>query len=91
MLEDVGEKIKKIRLQKNLSQDRFGAKIGGSGKSISCYERGIITPSLKVLENISQVYKVSLVVLKKERKQELNSKLDQVPQALDEISEVLGA
>jgi transcriptional regulator with XRE-family HTH domain len=90
MLNNIGLKIKAVRQKKNLSQERFGAKIGLSGKSISCYERGVITPPLKVLENISQVYNVSLVVQKKERKDELNERLNLVRRTIEEISDALG-
>ena len=46
---DFGNKIKQFRLSKNMSQERFGKKIGLSGKSISAYETGICKPSLKVI------------------------------------------
>jgi len=59
-MQNVGEMIKQIREERNLSQKRFGRKIGLTGKSISAYETGRCSPPLKVLENISNVYDVSL-------------------------------
>ena len=43
----IAQKIKNIRLLKNLSQDRFGKKIGKSGKTISAYESGRCVPTLR--------------------------------------------
>lgn len=56
----IGQKIKEIRLKNNLSQQRFGKKIGVSGKSISAYETGSIQPSQKVMDQISIVYGVNI-------------------------------
>jgi len=46
-------KIKRTRLDKNMSQHRFGEKIGVSGKTISSYETGRAAPPLKVLEKMA--------------------------------------
>ena len=59
---NVGEKIKSIRLKKNLSQERFGTKVGVSGKTISCYETGKVKPPLKILEKIARIYKIPFLV-----------------------------
>ncbi len=53
--------IKFLREKCNLSQHRFGKKVGVSGKSISSYETGRCTPTIKVLEEISKVYNVNLI------------------------------
>lgn len=61
-MEDLlGLKIKRIRYNYNLSQERFGMKLGLSGKTISAYERGITHPSLRVLEKISRIYNSPLI------------------------------
>ena len=52
----LGNKIKSIRNKHKLSQQRFGKKIGVSGKSISAYEKGTIKPSQKVMDKISIIY-----------------------------------
>ena len=59
MAETIGEKIKQIRSTYNLSQNRFGVKIGLTGKTISAYETGKCQPPLKVLDKISQMFNVS--------------------------------
>lgn len=57
----IGYKIRSIRGSFNLSQDRFGSKIGVTGKSISAYETGKCIPSLKVLESISKTYNTTII------------------------------
>lgn len=52
----IGDRIKSIRNKHKLSQNRFGKKIGVTGKSISAYEKGIIKPSQKVMDQISIIY-----------------------------------
>jgi len=61
MSEEFSKKIKGLRDRNSLSQTRFGSKIGVSGKTISAYENGRSVPSLKVLDNISRVYKVHVI------------------------------
>ena len=70
------KKIKNIRVLKNLSQDRFGKKIGKSGKTISAYESGRCVPTLKVLDDISQVYDVTFVHTNDGKKEQLKNKLE---------------
>ncbi len=55
-----GKEIKKLREELNLSQERFGKKVGVSGKSISAYETGRVIPPLKIMEKIAKVYKAKL-------------------------------
>lgn len=44
-----------------MSQERFGQKVGVSGKSISAYENNLCVPSMKVMESISSIYEVPLI------------------------------
>jgi transcriptional regulator with XRE-family HTH domain len=62
MLEErLGKKIKDVRLKEKLSQDRFGKRIGISGKSISAYECGRSIPSLKLLEKLDNEYHTTFI------------------------------
>jgi transcriptional regulator with XRE-family HTH domain len=79
-------KIKRTRLDKNMSQHRFGEKIGVSGKTVSSYETGRASPPLKVLEKMENIYDVWFVVTKKEKKEALKEKLDLIQKALEEIA-----
>jgi transcriptional regulator with XRE-family HTH domain len=85
----IGSKIKNLRVDKNMSQKRFGAKLGLTGKTISAYETGKSTPPLKVLENISQIYDMPFFVSGKEQKNALKSKLQTLKNILDELTSLL--
>ena len=43
----IGERVKKVRLDHNLSQEEFGKKIGVSKVTICGYENGTRTPTMK--------------------------------------------
>jgi len=86
---DLGKRIKEIREKKNLSQERFGKKIGKSGKTICAYEKGRCVPSLRVLDSISQIYDVSFVHLKDSRKSQLWEKIKSIKTVLEEIESTL--
>lgn len=47
-------KIKKARLEAQLSQGELGSAIGLSDKSVSAYEAGRATPPLSILEKLSR-------------------------------------
>lgn len=83
--EELGRKIKEIREKKNLSQERFGKKIGKSGKTISAYEKGRCTPPLKVLDSIVETYDVTFSSLKSGRRAQLEEKLQYIKNAIEEI------
>mgnify|MGYP003939497845 CR=1 FL=1 len=68
MREHIGQKIKRIRDNHNLSQDRFGKKIGLSGKTISAYETGRTNPPIKILQKIVAVYKTQLLTSTRKQK-----------------------
>ncbi|HLC93740.1 MAG TPA: helix-turn-helix transcriptional regulator [Patescibacteria group bacterium] len=85
----VGLRIKNIRNLNNLSQDRFGKKIGLSGKTISSYETGRCIPPLYVLKDISHVYDVPLMVVKEEKKHALSEKIVHIQSLLQEINSAI--
>lgn len=81
----LAKKLKEIRVSRNLSQERFGKKIGKSGKTISAYESCRCAPTVKVLDSISQVYDVTFLHLKKSKKEKLREKLDYIKDAIRDI------
>lgn len=89
MLENPGEQIKKIRTEKGLSQDRFGRKIGVSGKTISAYETGRIHPPLKVLDKISQTYSTTIQIPNIKTKEMLLEKLEQIQLQMETMKDTL--
>ena len=56
---ELSEKIKKIRLDNNLSQKDFANKIGISTSSIQKYEYGNVKPSSEILFKILKVFNIS--------------------------------
>ncbi len=85
----IGNKIKQIRESKGLSQDRFGRKIGLTGKCISAYETGKSLPPLKVLENISASYGTAVICFGNPTKSTLESKLSEIKNTVTQIEEIL--
>ena len=85
----IAKKLKEVRTSKNLSQERFGFKIGKSGKTISAYESGRCTPTYKVLDYISNVYDVTFIHVKKIKKEQLKEKLDYIKEAIADIESTL--
>jgi transcriptional regulator with XRE-family HTH domain len=82
-------KIRILREKRGLSQDRFGNKIGISGKSVSAYENGRCTPPLKVLESISRVYNVPAFYIGVANKSDLEGLLVEIKQRLNKLEEIL--
>jgi len=89
MTNHVGKKIRRIRDSHNLSQDRFGKKIGLSGKTISAYETGRTDPPIKVLQKIVEVYKTPIININKDLKTDINSKIDYIQQEVSSIKDIL--
>jgi transcriptional regulator with XRE-family HTH domain len=81
-------RIKSLRLKLNMSQERFGKKVGISGKTVSAYERGTCVPPLRILENVSKVYGVTIMATDN-TKQTILSTMDKLHKLLNEISENL--
>jgi transcriptional regulator with XRE-family HTH domain len=84
---EITYKIKEIRANLNLSQERFGKKIGLSAKTISAYETGKILPSYKILESISREYGVAFIG--SEKKQLIERKLSELEIALEEVRKLI--
>jgi transcriptional regulator with XRE-family HTH domain len=82
---EIGEQIKILRLKMNMSQDRFGKKIGVTGKTISAYETGKVSPSLEVLNKISSEFDVNFV---KKSNKEIERKIDELQRALQELQNI---
>ena len=88
-LNEINIKIKYIREKKGLSQERFGSKVGVSGKSISAYENGRCTPPVKVLENICRVYNTPVFYIANGGKESLTGIISEIKQHVTKIEEIL--
>lgn len=89
MSNNLNKKIKEIREDMNLSQSRFGMKVGVSGKTISAYETGRAVPSLKVLEKIEGVYNVSFAGLSNTSSIKIKEKIKSIEDSIGEIKDFL--
>ena len=56
----IGNRLKELRKELNLTQDELGAKLGVHGKQLARYEIGKMMPSIKVLSKIADFCEVSL-------------------------------
>lgn len=88
-MENIGDKIKEIRDQNNLSQDRFGNKIGLSGKTISAYETNKSSPPLYVLEKISKVYRTSIFDIPLSKRAQITNCIETLVESTEELINAL--
>ena len=88
-MENIGKKIKKLRDSHNLSQDRFGKKIGLSGKTISAYETGRATPPLKIINKISTAYDTQYVGMNIKTKNLVEEKLNTLEKEMVNLKNIL--
>lgn len=56
----IGEKIRKLRRERNWTQDQLGARVGKHGRHIGRYEIGKVNPSKKALKKIADAFGVSV-------------------------------
>ena len=56
----IGIKIKNLRKSRKMTQEDFAERIGVSRSTLSCYEIGQRTPSLKTLQEIAQIFGIGL-------------------------------
>jgi transcriptional regulator with XRE-family HTH domain len=85
----IAHKLKNLRLKLNMSQERFGKKLGLTGKTISAYECGRSVPPLKILEKVSKYYGAEFMTIADERRIELTQKIALMKTVLLEIEDQL--
>ncbi len=56
---DLGNKLKSLRLQHNMTQAQLAQKLGLTKSVISAYETGLRMPSYDILIHITKIFKVS--------------------------------
>ncbi len=55
----IGEKIKELRMQNNLSQEDLASCCKVKQSAVSKWERGATVPSAEVVANLAKFFKVS--------------------------------
>ncbi|OGC49282.1 hypothetical protein A3A69_02375 [candidate division WWE3 bacterium RIFCSPLOWO2_01_FULL_37_15] len=84
-MNNINNKIKKLRESKNLSQERFGKKLGLSGKTISSYETGRCIPPLYILDKISSVYKAEMFEANEDTKNKIKQAMNQLQELIKSL------
>jgi len=56
----INQNIRKLRLQKHLSQERLGELLGVSGQAVSKWEQGITSPDITLLPIIAECFGVTI-------------------------------
>lgn len=59
----IGDYLKKVRLQNNLTQEQFAKKLNITRTAYANYEKNLREPNKKVLDSISNVFDVDLIEL----------------------------
>lgn len=60
MLNKFADNLKRLRTEKNISQEAMAKKIGVHTNHLSRYERGLSAPSIEVVEKIAKLLEVSI-------------------------------
>lgn len=68
------EKLKKIRLSKNMTQEELAEKLIISRQSISKWEQGINEPSIETIKEICKIFDISVSELISDEKKESETK-----------------
>ena len=58
-MEEFGERLKKLRIENQMSQDEMAAKLGVSAQAVSKWERGKSTPDLSVIVPMAKLLRIS--------------------------------
>jgi len=82
---EIGLQIKNLRNRLNISQERFGKRIGLTGKTISAYETGKITPPIEIITRISEEFEVNFF---KKSNREIERKIDELQRSLNELQSI---
>ena len=59
----IGENIKKLRLEKRLTQNEIAKRLGVSCQAVSKWENNVSAPDISLLPEIADFFGVSLDVL----------------------------
>ena len=60
MLKQFGENLKKLRVERGVSQEDMAKKIKVHANHLSRYERGLSAPSIEVVEKMAKLFDVSI-------------------------------
>ena len=84
----IGNFLKELRKEKNLTQEQLAEKLNVSGRTVSRWETGTNMPDISLLNEIAEFYDVSIPeIISGERKSEtMNDVVKEVAQGLSEYA-----
>ena len=85
----VCEQLRHLRCNLNLSQERFGRRLGISGKSVSAYETGRCVPTVRVLKQIADEFNVNFTEMSNDNRIHLNKRLEEMEISLLQLKSSL--
>jgi len=83
----VGENIKRLRVQYEMTQDQLGVKLGIGRKHVSKLENGVISPSKPLMHKICDVFGVDEMEVRFGKREEPKKEAPTVPEHLKELFE----
>lgn len=87
-----GEKLKQLRLEKNLTQKQLAERIGLATSAISSYEAGNRYPTYDVMAKFARIFHVStdyLIGVEDSRKLELTGLSDESVELISRLADKL--
>ncbi len=76
MIMSFAANLKQYRTEKNISQEELAGKIGVHPNHLSRYERGLASPSIDVVQKISEVLDISIDQLVYGKEQNIDSAIN---------------
>lgn len=91
MLDDLGDKIRKARIEQNVSQKDLGVSLGLSDKAVSAYESNRTIPPLETLIRIAEELNKPLDYFIKGNSEDyaVESQLSRIEKALSSVQKEL--
>ena len=87
----VGNFLKELRKEQNLTQEQFAEQLGVSGRTVSRWETGTNMPDISLLVEIAEFYDVSISeIIDGERKSEkMNEEVKEIALKLSDYTETI--
>lgn len=87
----IGAFLKKLRKEKNLTQEQLAEQFNVSGRTVSRWETGINMPDISILVNLAEFYNVSIPeIIDGERKSEkMNEEVKETVLKLSDYAETI--
>ena len=59
-VQKIGEFLKELRKQNNMTQEQLGERVGVTNKTVSRWETGKYMPPIECLKSLSDLYQISI-------------------------------